>query len=153
MNLGPATGTGQPPTQSEEDAFVNAVDPDDAWDYPVAVVPVSEEPEVDPKLAQTQQLVQDVNDFMRASDVHRFWRRHLADKVHRHVGYNGWPKELQAEFDTRFQGFLNDPQFVTSVCRKVISMEMGHVLGAKWVTSFLVATAGFTAFALCQIDG
>jgi hypothetical protein len=121
------------------------------------VVPTPEpEPEVappDPKLAQTQQLVQDVNDFMRANDVHRFWRRHLGQKVHRHVGYNGWPKKLQAEFDTRFKSFLSDPQFVTSVCRKVIDMEMGHVLGAKWVTSFLVSTAGFTAFALCGLDG
>lgn len=156
MSLGPATETVEPPTQVEEDKLRPG--DNDGWgDNPIAVVPQpepeAEEPKVDPKLAQTQQLVQDVNDFMRANDVHRFWRRHLAQNVHRHVGYNGWPKKLQAEFDVRFKGFLSDPQFVTSVCRKIISMELGHVLGAKQITSFLVATAGFTAFALIGLDG
>ncbi len=174
MSLGPATDQTQPPTQLEEDSFAydSAVQagldqaargefandpPIDGWDDPIAVVPVAEdehpEPPVDPKLAQTQQLVQEVNAFMATNDVHRRWRRLISNSLHRHAGYNGWPKELQAEFNTRFKGFLQDPQFVTSICRKVVSMELGHALGVKHVMSFLVATAGFTAFALSCIDG
>jgi hypothetical protein len=167
MNLGPVPEQKQVPnydgTPCQRDSInFNDDGYDGNWDEPIAKVPEPEQdgPPDDPgrvradmELAKTQQLVQDVNDFMRGNDVHRFWRRHLGQKVHRHVGYNGWPQKLQIEFDNRFKGFLCDPQFVTSVCRKVISMEMGHVLGAKWVTSFLVATAGFTAFALCGLDG
>lgn len=159
MSLGPATDQTQPPTQLEEPDLSDPKwndNPDD-WDDPVAVVPEPQPealtPPLDPKLVQTQHLVQDVNDFMQGNDVHRFWRRHISGSLHRHVGYNGWPKELQNEFNNRFKGFLQDPQFVTSVCRKIISMELGHALGVKWVVSFLVATAGFTAFALCGIDG
>ncbi len=152
MSVGPATDQPRPPTQLEEENL----SPGDNWDDPVAVVPKAE-PEAPPdiisqRLGQTQQLVQDVNAFIQTHDVHRFWRRHLSQNIHRHVGYNGWPKELQTEFDNRFKGFLQDPQFVTSVCRKVIDMELGHALGVKWVVSFLVATAGFTSFALCGID-
>lgn len=152
MSLGPIAEAVPP----EKHEMVGADGVDD-WDDESPVVAVAEsdlkEAVPDPKLARTQQLVQDVNDFMRANDVHRFWRRHLGQKVHRHVGYAGWPKAIQMEFDTRFKGFLSDPQFVTSVCRKVMDMEMGHALGAKWVAGLLVVTAGFTAWALCGLDG
>ncbi|KKN41559.1 hypothetical protein LCGC14_0722150 [marine sediment metagenome] len=151
MSLGPATDQTQPPAQDEDT---------DGWDDPIAVVPEQDEPSNDfkrdeaaMKTVRVQQLVQDVNAFMQTNDVHRFWRRHLSQNLHRHVGYNGWPKELQTEFDTRFKGFLQDPQFVTSICRKVLSMELGHALGVKWVVSFLVASAGFTAFTLVGLDG
>jgi len=157
MSLGPAAGVQeQPPTQLEEESFEGA----DPWDDPIAVIPQDENEEhvpaaeaPDPILEKVQILVQEVNGFMQTNDVHRFWRRHLSRNLHRHVGYNGWPRELQVEFDTRFKGFLQDPQFVSSVCRKVVSMELGHALGVKWVVSFLTATAGFTAFALCGLDG
>ena len=150
MNLGPATETVQPPTQVEE-----GEQSDDDWnDDPIAAVSEpEEEPKVDQKLEQVANLVVEVNQFMQANDVHRFWRRHLGKSVHRHAGYSGWPQKLQAEFDVRFKGFLSDPQFVSSVCRKVIDMEMGYALGAKWVASLLVATAGHTAFALWGRDG
>jgi len=154
MSLGPATGVQeQPPTQLESEEF----DDQDLWNDPIAILPEDEPvpaaPAVDPKLARVAQLVQDVNGFMQTNDVHRFWRRHISQSLHRHVGYNGWPKALQTEFNTRFQSFLQDPVFVSHCCKKVLSMELGHALGVKWVVSFLVATAGFTALALCGLDG
>lgn len=147
MGLGPATDVA-PAGQEQLD------DGDDEWgdDEVVQQLEAPEEPKADPKIEKTQRLVQEVVTFMQANDVHRFWRRHLAQKQHRHLGYSGWSKALQAEFDKRFAGFLNDPTFVTSICRKVIDMEMGQALGVKWVCSFLVCTAGFTAFALCGLD-
>lgn len=155
MSLGPATDQSHPPTQLEEPDLNDPKwddNPSD-WDDPVAVIPEPEAPKQDPKLEKLFCLTQEVNAFMQTNDVHRFWRRHLSRNLHRHVGYNGWPKAFRAEFDQRFKGFLQDPQFVSSVCRKVLSMELGEALGVKWVVSFLVATAGFTAFALCGIDG
>lgn len=150
MGLGPASDPA--PVQQDEEV-VNALE-DDWADEPVAeAAPPIEPPAPDPKLEQTQQLVQEVVTFMQANDVHRFWRRHLARNVHRHVGYSGWPKPLQEEFDKRFQGFLNDPQFITTICRKIVSMEFGPALGVKWVCSFITAAAGFTAFTLCGLDG
>lgn len=152
MSLGPATGVQEcPPTQLEADEFT-----DDPWDEQIAVIPEEpkdEEPKVDPALEKVVNLVQEVNGFMQGHDVHRFWRRQLSSSLHRHVGYNGWPKKLQKEFDTLFQTYLSDPTFVSSVCRKIISMELGHALGVKQVVSFLVSVAGFTAFALIGIDG
>jgi hypothetical protein len=156
MSLGPAAGVQeQPPTQLEEETFE---DGGDDWGDPVAIVPEPDEPvpaapAPDPNLVKVQTLVQEVNQFLQTNDVHRFWRRHISRNLHRHVGYNGWPRELQVEFNTRFKGFLQDPVFITQCCKKVISMELGHALGVKWVVSFLVATAGFTAFALCGLDG
>lgn len=152
MGLGPATDPSAvtTPTVDESEDSV-----DDGWGD-VDIVQQLEAPEPtqpDPKIARTQQLVQEVVTFLQNNDIHRYWRRHLAQKVHRHLGYSGWSKALQTEFDKRFAGFLNDPQFVTTICRKVIDMEMGHALGAKWVAGFLVCTAGFTAFALCGLDG
>lgn len=157
MSLGPVADA-LPPETPEVVAWAGPTSEDgvDDWDDdPIAVVPEPEPeaPKADPKLARVQQLVQDVNGFMQTNDVHRYWRRHVGQKVHRHVGYAGWPTKLQTEFDVRFKGFLQDPQFVTSVCRKVIDMELGHALGAKWVAGFLVLTAGFTAFTLCGLDG
>ena len=172
MSLGPATAAVAPPIQLENEVFDQAVhdglaqaangdfaeDPmaDDGWDDPVAVIeeePVPAEPQVDLKLVKTAQLVQDVNAFMQSNDVHRFWRRHISRHLHRHLGYNGWPRDLQAEFDKKFKEFLSDPTFVTSCCRKVMTMEFGEAIGAKHVVSFLVAMSGFTAFALCGLDG
>ena len=154
MGLGPAT---DPTIASTLVSGVEApLETGDDWDNEPVVEtppPTSVEPKVDPKLEQTQHLIQEVAAFMQANDVHRFWRRHLARNVHRHVGYSGWPKPLQEEFDKRFQGFLNDPQFINTVCRKIISMEYGPALGVKWVTSFIVTAAGFTAFTLCGLDG
>ena len=159
MSLGPATDQPQAPVILED---LNDDNFTDGWDDPIAVVPEAkqDEPSKDfkrdeeaMKVVRVQQLVQDVNGFMQTNDVHRYWRRHLSQNLHRHVGYSGWPKELQKEFDERFKGFLQDPQFVSSICRKIISMELGHALGLKWVVSFLVATAGFTTFALVGLDG
>jgi hypothetical protein len=98
-------------------------------------------------------LVQEVNQFLVANDVHRFWRRHLSRNVHRHVGYNGWPGGLQQEFDQRFKSFLEDPAFIQTMCKKVLAFEMGEALGVKWVVSFITAAAGFTAFTLIGLDG
>lgn len=162
MSLGPVAGVQeQPPTPLDDPGKASlgmgVTTMEDPWDDPVAVMPDEEPvpaaPPVDPNVALTAQLVQDVNGFMQTNDVHRFWRRHISQNLHRHVGYNGWPKDLQAEFDTRFKGFLMDPVFVSSCCKKIISMELGHALGVKWVVAFLVASAGFTAFTLCGLDG
>lgn len=152
MSLGPAAGVQEAPPNQFED---QTPDMEDLWDNPIAVIPKDElvpAPTADPILEKVQMLVQEVNQFMQTNDIHRFWRRHLSNNLHRHVGYNGWPRKLQTEFDTRFKGFLQDPQFVTSICRKIIQMEMGYALGVKHVVSFMVSTAGFTAFALCGID-
>jgi hypothetical protein len=150
-SLGPATEHTAPPQQEEE--IVEEPDAvEDDWDEQIVVVPEPEAPKADPKVEKVMHLVQEVNEFLQANDSHRFFVRHLGRHVHRHVGYHGWPQAMQGEFDARFKGFLSDPQFVSSICRKVIDMDMGHALGVKHVVSLLCATAGFTAFALIGLD-
>jgi hypothetical protein len=148
MSLGPATDS-SPVEQTQMDEGG-----DDGWtdEDVVQQIAVPEELKPDAKVVKTQQLVSEVFDFLKANDIHRFWRRHLSQKVHRHVGYSSWDRSLQVEFDQRFKTFLEDPQFIMSNCRKVLNMEMGHALGVKWVSAFIVCIAGFTAFALCGLD-
>lgn len=154
MNLGPATDAVQPPQETPDDEFGEETTIDDDWDEQIAVVPevVPEEPKVDPKLERVATLVLQVNEFMKGNDVHRHWRRYLARGSHRHLNYDCWPQPLQAEFDTLFKGYLSDAQFVSSICRKVYDMDGGKVVGVKSVVSFLIASAGFTAFTLIGID-
>ncbi len=151
LSLGPAVGVQElPPNQLEND--------DDGWGDPVEVLPVVEE-EIDAEearrgseLLKTQQMVQEVNAFMGANDVHRFWRRHVRNSLHRHLEYNEWPPALQRDFDQRFKGFLQDPQFVSSLCKKIVTFQQGHAIGVKHLVAYIVAAAGFTAFALSGID-
>ncbi len=146
-SLGPVSDPS--PVQQQE------VDDDvDGWDDEEVVQQVAEpeQPKADPNVERVQNLMQEAVSFLQANDPHKFWRRHLSRNLNRHLGYSGWPKPLQAEFDRRFQDFLNDPMFIRSLCQKAVSMEMGHALGTKQVVSFLVCTAGFTAFALCGLE-
>ena len=151
-NLGQTSDQEAPLAKPEIDLPENFGDA--AWDDdPIAVVPEVEKPPAeDPKVKQVMNLVQEVNSFLATNDVHRFWRRTLSTGMHRHVGYSGWNKELQVEFNKRFEGFLKDPVFVSSICKKVIGMEMGYALGVKKAASFLVAVAGYTAFAMCGLE-
>jgi len=122
-------------------------------DQIVAQVEVpEEEPVEDPRLVQLQKLVDDVIGFLKAHDPHKVWRKHLSTHLHRQVGYSGWSKKLQAEFDKRFQSFLSDPQMITTTCRKVLEMELGAVVGVQWVATMLVMAAGWAAFAMCGLD-
>lgn len=157
MNLGPASSINSELGEAETEFAEGGGTPlDELWDEAIAVVPevVSENTEnrPDPKLEKIANMVLQVNEFMASRDVHRDWRRLLAGHIHRHVGYSGWPKPLQAEFDARFKSYLSDSGFVTSVCRKVHDMDMGYALGVKPVVSFLVASAGFTAFTMIGLD-
>ena len=155
MSLGPATAATDAPVPLDEDN----VDSDDPWDDPIQLIeepeapPVPNDPVADPGLERLVHLIQEVNQFMVANDVHRFWRRHLSRNLHRHLGYNGWPGGLQQEFDQRFKSFLEDPAFIQTTCKKILAFEMGEALGVKWVVSFIVASAGFTAFTLIGLDG
>lgn len=144
LTLGPAT------EQSQEAPLIEQPDNSgsDNWDDVVEAVQEPTKLEVNPKAERTATLVTNVYEFMKANDTHRFFRRQLSG-IHRHLGYNGWSKDLQKDFDARFQALLGDSVMVTNVCRKVMDMEFGHILGAKHVTSMCVATAGFLAFALC----
>ncbi len=147
MGLGKSPQTESPeipePVENMKDDWGSIVEP------PVVE---TEEPKNDPRAERIQHLVTEIFEFMKAGDCHRFWRRHVAG-VHRHVGYNGWSKSLKDEFDKRFEGFLNDGSFVTNIATKIVDMEFGNALGGKWATSMVVATAGFTAFALSGLDG
>lgn len=133
---------------------------DDLWteDQIVAQVEVpeydqsTEEGITDPRLVQLQKLVEDTIDFLKTHDPHKVWRKHLSTHLHRQVGYSGWSKKLQAEFDKRFQSFLSDPQMITTTCRKVLEMELGAAVGVQWVATMLVMAAGWAAFVMCGLD-
>jgi hypothetical protein len=123
----------------------------DLWSDDVLEQPEEEPVQNDPKLIQTQAMLEGALQYLRANDVHRYFRRSLTG-IHRHLGYSGWDKELQGEFDARFHAFLNDPVFVANSCQKLMRMEYGRMLGAKQVASFIVTLAGYTAFTMCGLN-
>jgi hypothetical protein len=141
------------PSPLDETPGVDLDDPDDSvgWDDIVSVPDEPETPRADQGVVRLQRLVEGVAQFMQTNDVHKFFRRHVAG-IHRNLGYNNWDSAFRGEFDSRLAGFLKDSQFVTSMCRSILRFEGGECIGEKQAASFIVATAGFTAFALCGID-
>jgi hypothetical protein len=115
--------------------------------------PFVEAAPVDTKLQKLQELTENVVRFMQTHDTHLCWRRLLKNKMHKRLAYECWPPELKSEADKRMAGYLNDAQFVTSICRKVLEMDDGYILGVEHVASFVVACAGFLAFALSCLEG
>jgi hypothetical protein len=153
----PSTPVTLGPAADQTDVVDEAMDAVDLsgseWDDPIAVVPEApEEPRPDPKMLRLSKLVTDVGDFLTTNDTLRFFKKHLGNGLNRHLGYNGWSQKLRTEFDIRYKAMVTDPQFITTMCRKVLDMDLGHALDVKHVATFLAATAGFTAFALCGID-
>lgn len=157
LNLGPATSGDNPNFVDESAPDVVQVPEESNWDDHDDVVSTiapqwKDEEENDPRAERVQTLVQNVYEFMRAGDCHRYFRRHIT-AIHRHLTYDSWKPDFKTEFDKRFKGFLDDTTFVTNLCGKIIDMELGHIIGAKQATSMIVITAGFTSFALCGIPG
>lgn len=148
LSLGPASNNVEcdPVVEVPDDRHLDRGD--EGWDD---VVEVIRDPEVSSKPVDNPSILAgQVVEFLREGDPHRFFRRHLS-RVHRHVGYNGWDPNTKAEFDKRFKEFLNDRTFIENICKKILRMDFGHALADKHAASMVVATAGFTAFALAGL--
>ncbi len=162
LSLGPASSTetlemSQVPESPQ--VVETPPEPSDIWtDEPDPVAEMRDEQlepvtetRNDPKTERVQILVEQVYEFLGTHDVDRTWRRILSKGFHRHIGFGAWPRAFRGEFKKRFEGFLKDSQFVTEICRKVLNTEYGPALGVGHVATFVVGTAGFTAFALSGI--
>ena len=121
----------------------------------VSVLVEEEAPQVDPveqkRLERQQILTDQVTDWLKSKDGHKFWRQFIAGACNKNLSYNTWPKEFQNSFNERFSTMIADPIFVSSLCGKVIKFQNGHLVAAHVMGAFIVATAGFLAFALIEV--
>lgn len=147
-------GMGPAPTDVVEDEpIAEFPKAEEGWEDSENLMEAAAEeiPPEDPMANAIQNLVQGVFEWMPAHDPHRFFRRHIVG-LNRHFGYASWPQELKAEFDERFKSMLTDPVFVGSICKKILSLQMGHGIAPKTAAGLIAAAAGFMSFSLCQLD-
>ncbi len=113
------------------------------------------EPSVDPveqkRLERQQILTDQVTNWLKSKDPHKFWRQFIAGSCNKNLSYNTWPKEFQDPFNERFQAMITDPIFIASLCGKVVKFQNGHLVAAHVMGAFIVATAGFLSLALIEV--
>jgi len=121
----------------------------------VSVLVEEEEPQEDAadqkRLGRQQILTDQVTDWLKSKDPHKFWRQFIAGSCNKNLSYNTWPKEFQDPFNERFQAMITDPIFIASLCGKVVKFQNGHLVAAHVMGAFIVATAGFLSLALIEV--
>lgn len=151
MSLGPVgsnVGQGLPP---DLENFVE----DEAEDVipllaPAEVVPEPQDQEAVGKLDRHQNLVGQVTEWLQTKDVDKFWRRFVAGSCNKNLSYNTWPLEIQRYFNKRFHQLLQDPAFVSRICKQILTFSNGHLVSPHVAAGFIVTTAGFLSFALLE---
>ena len=151
MALGPVGTPG--PVVEHSDQFQLTEESSPGSD--VSVLVEEEAPQVDPveqkRLERQQILTDQVTDWLKSKDPHKFWRQFIAGSCNKNLSYNTWPKEFQDPFNERFQAMITDPIFIASLCGKVVKFQNGHLVAAHVMGAFIVATAGFLSFALIEV--
>lgn len=147
VTLGP-TGSRGPGPDEDRYELTEEVSPGE-------VVAVAEEPEPTPedvvemkRLSRQQMLTEQVSNWLKSKDTHKFWRQFLAGACNKNLSYNTWPPEFQGPFNDKFKAMVADPAFVSTLCGRITKMQMGHLVAPHVAGAFVVVTAGFLAFAL-----
>jgi hypothetical protein len=109
-------------------------------------------PAVDPveekRLERQQILTDQVATWLKAKNPHGFWKRFLASACNKNLSYNTWPPEFQASFDERFKQMIQDTQFISTLCGRILRMQNGHMVSPNVAGAFVVVVAGMLSFAL-----
>lgn len=100
------------------------------------------------RLSRQQMLTEQVSNWLKTKDTHKFWRQFIAGTCNKNLSYNTWPTEFQEPFDKKFKAMIDDPAFISVLCGRIVKMQMGHLVAPHVAGAFVVATAGFLAFAL-----
>lgn len=150
----PTVSVGSSPTDKPLETITEETDPTDDWSSLMENPEDTQEPETetDPKIERAVQLTSNVVKFLGTHDPHKRFRQFLP-KIHRMMGYSGWSKEMQKEFDFRFKSLLSNGVFITNICRQIQDMQSGKAIGEKAASSLVVATAGFMCFGLMGTTG
>jgi hypothetical protein len=74
---------------------------------------------------------------------HRHFRRALV-QIHRGLGYSGWPKEVQEQFDEMFHKHIKEVPGTVNMVRFVEAFEYGRTIGDKKIAEFMALAVGFT---------
>ena len=149
VTLGPAGSTG-PDSHENRYELTEMVSPGE-------IVAVAEEPTPTPedvvetkRLSRQQMLTEQVTNWLKSKDLHKFWRQFLAGACNKNLSYNTWPPEFQGPFNEKFKAMVADPSFVAALCGRITKMQMGHLVAPHVAGAFVVVTAGFLSFALLE---
>jgi len=129
--------------ESGEDTHGSLVDQEEV---PPAIDPVEQK-----RLGRQQILTDQVANWLKGKDCHKFWRQFLAGACNKNLSYNTWPVEFQTVFNERFQAIVSDPLIISSMCGRITRMQMGHLVAPHVAGAFIVVAAGFLSFALMEV--
>lgn len=147
VTLGPTGSTG-PDSHEDRYELTDESSPGEAEE----VIDEPTPPPVDvaemKRLSRQQMLTDQVTDWLKSKDTHKFWRQFIAGACNKNLSYNTWPPEFTGPFDKKFKSMVADPSFVSVMCGRITKMQMGHLVSPHVAGAFVVATAGFLSFAL-----
>lgn len=112
--------------------------------------PTTEEVAETKRLSRQQILTDQVMNWLKSKDLHKFWRQFLAGACNKNLSYNTWPPEFQGPFNDKFKAMVADASFVAALCGRITKMQMGHLVAPHVAGAFVVVTAGFLSFALLE---
>lgn len=102
------------------------------------------------RLSRQQMLTEQVSNWLKSKDTHKFWRQFIAGACNKNLSYNTWPPEFQGPFNVKFKEMIEDPAFVSVLCGRITKMQMGHLVAPHVAGAFVVVSAGFLSFALLE---
>lgn len=91
-------------------------------------------------------LVGQVEQWLKEKDPHQFFRRFIAGTCNKNLSYNEWPEDMQKHFNTCFRNILSDRPYLSTICRSILRMRMGHIVAPHIAAAFVVVLAGMQAF-------
>jgi hypothetical protein len=131
-------------------------------DMPPAEIPIEQiepvlEAQPDPsavaeqeQLVHLQTLVSQVQEHLRTKDAHKFLRRFIAGSCNKNLSFNTWPPALQDAFNQRFQPMLDDATFISTMCKRILSFQNGHLVAPHVAGAFITVCAGIIAFTMAE---
>jgi len=109
------------------------------------------DPVADKLLERHQILTDQVSDWLKSKDPHKFWRQFVAGACNKNLSYNTWPQEYQTAFNERFGAMLTDSNFLSTLCGRIVKMQNGHLVAPHVAGAFVTVMAGFLSFALIEV--
>lgn len=122
----------------------NDVEANEFFEPEPAIIPPMQN---DPNTMKLQHLVSEVSAFLMKKDCHKAFRKQLG-MLNRHLSFAGWSPDLKTEFNERYAAMTTDSTFITSICKKILEMDMGHAVAPSNAAVLVMVTAGYLTFGM-----
>ncbi len=154
MSMGPVGSSGIPEDHGDQFQLTEVSGPGEGKGAATLMeVPDEDSPQdlVEQKRLERQQILTDqVFNWLKSKDPHKFWRQFLAGACNKNLSYNTWPEKMQGQFNERFTQMIGDASFISTLCGRIMQMQNGHMVAAHVAGAFVVVVAGMLSFSLSE---